>query len=97
MKDEIRKQIEDEFMSILDEIDLDAEIERLLGKGKLRETVKTAIDNEVTRQLSYAVQAAIMKAVRKKQPTLDHYAEDQVRDLFSRIEDATSQKVDSKK
>lgn len=87
MKDIIEKQLKQEFDSLLSELDIDGEVERMIGKGKLRELLKREIDKRIAEKVADEIQLKIYRAVQKQMPIIDAYTDNQVRSLLIKILD----------
>jgi hypothetical protein len=89
MKQRIETIIKREIDSMLGELDIDAEIERLVGKDKLRRLIDEVVHDHIRSKVSEAIEMSIFRAIQKHQPLIDAYTASKVQGLLYKIDDAT--------
>lgn len=92
MKKKIEKAIRQEIEYLLADIDIDAQIERIVSGGKIRDMAKGEIDNQIAKQVSDKIRMSIDKALTKNMPIIDAYTYDKVRSLVYEIDKITNPK-----
>ncbi len=85
----IEKIIKQELNSLLIDLDIDSEIERIIGKNHVKDLVAKEIDSIIIQKVTDTIQSSIIKAIQKKQPLIDAYTENKVRSLMISIDKAT--------
>lgn len=78
LTDAIKEHINGEIESVLAELDLDSEVEKLLSPESMKELVQIAVGKYIQDQTLLKIKERIYVAIHKRQPIIDAVVESKV-------------------
>jgi len=97
---EIKKHINQEIDKILEEVNIDAEVEKYLSADSLRLVAKNTLDRYILDRIALKIEARLYQAIEKKTPIIDVLVKQKIAALMmgfteyiAKLEEDVEQKV----
>lgn len=89
MKTKIETIIKREVDSVLSEMDIEGQIDRITDPKRIEAIIQREAHDLIRQKVAEAIERAIFNAIHKNQPIIDAYTADKVRGLIFKIDEAT--------